>query len=89
MVPQPEGAAGSLLSLGSHSQTRPGTQSPQLPSSSVLAAEGSTTPGLVPKTATCHPYLTSSGLPSSLPRCCRPRVQAKMLAMGLVLVGRP
>lgn len=34
-------------------------------------------------------HLMRSGLPSSLPRCSRPRVQAKMLAMGLVLVGRP
>lgn len=37
-----------------------------------------------------HPaHLMRSGLLSSLPRCSRPRVQAKMLAMGLVLVGRP
>lgn len=37
-----------------------------------------------------HPtHLISSGLLSSLPRCSSPRVQAKMLAMGLVLVGRP
>lgn len=34
-------------------------------------------------------YLIRSGLPSSLPRCSRPLVQAKMLAMGLVLVGLP
>lgn len=34
-------------------------------------------------------YLIRSGLLSSLPLCSRARVQAKMLAMGLVLVGRP
>lgn len=33
--------------------------------------------------------LMRSLLPSSLPRCSRPLVQAKMLAMGLVLVGLP
>lgn len=33
--------------------------------------------------------LMRSSLPSSLPRCSRPLVQAKMLAMGLVLVGLP
>lgn len=33
--------------------------------------------------------LIRSLLPSSLPRCSRPLVQAKMLAMGLVLVGLP
>lgn len=44
---------------------------------------------LLPKRARGCSYLTSGGLLSSLPRCCRPLVQAKMLAMGLVLVGRP
>lgn len=34
-------------------------------------------------------HLMRSWFPSSFPRCSRPRVQAKMLAMGLVLVGRP
>lgn len=34
-------------------------------------------------------YLMRSWVPSSFPRCSRPRVQAKMLAIGLVLVGRP
>lgn len=34
-------------------------------------------------------YLTKSGFPSSLPLCSSPLVQAKMLAMGLVLVGFP
>lgn len=34
-------------------------------------------------------HLMRSLLPSSLPRCSRPLVQAKMLAMGLVLVGLP
>lgn len=36
-----------------------------------------------------HAHLMRSWFPSSFPRCSRPRVQAKMLAMGLVLVGRP
>lgn len=45
-----------------------------------------TPPGVLP----AHPaHLIRSGLLSSLPRCSRPRVQAKMLAMGFVLVGRP
>lgn len=43
----------------------------------------------LPKRAWGCSYLISCGLLSSLPRCCRPLVQAKMLAMGLVLVGRP
>lgn len=34
-------------------------------------------------------YFMRSLLPSSLPRCSRPLVHAKMLAIGLVLVGRP
>lgn len=34
-------------------------------------------------------YLIKSGFPSSLPLCSSPLVQAKMLAMGLVLVGLP
>lgn len=34
-------------------------------------------------------HLMRSWFPSSFPRCSRPRVQAKMLAMGFVLVGRP
>jgi hypothetical protein len=34
-------------------------------------------------------YLIKSWFPSSLPLCSSPRVQANMLAMGLVLVGLP
>ena len=34
-------------------------------------------------------HLIRSWFPSNFPRCSRPRVQAKMLAIGLVLVGRP
>lgn len=46
--------------------------------------------GLVSFLPTLHvSYLIRSGFPSSLPRCSRPLVQAKMLAMGLVLVGLP
>lgn len=36
-----------------------------------------------------HAHLMRSWFPSSFPRCSRPLVQAKMLAIGLVLVGRP
>src|SRR5690606_39256274 len=32
---------------------------------------------------------TTSGVESSLPRCCKPRVQAKIEAIGLVEVGLP
>lgn len=48
-------------------------------------------PGRDPGPGTPSPpaHLMRSGLLSSLPRCSRPRVQAKMLAMGLVLVGHP
>ncbi|CFS57070.1 Uncharacterised protein [Mycobacterium tuberculosis] len=31
----------------------------------------------------------TSGVPSSLPRCCNPRVQAKIDAIGFVEVGLP
>ena len=34
-------------------------------------------------------HFCRSALPSSLPLCSSPRVQAKILAMGLVLVGLP
>lgn len=34
-------------------------------------------------------YFIKSGFPSSLPLCSSPLVQAKMLAMGLVLVDLP
>jgi hypothetical protein len=37
----------------------------------------------------CIPSPTAPSLPSSLARCARPRVQAKMEAMGLVEVGLP
>ena len=44
---------------------------------------------LEPRTCPEPTHLMRSWFPSNLPRCSRPRVQAKMLAMGLVLVGRP
>lgn len=34
-------------------------------------------------------YFIKSGFPSSLPLCSSPLVHAKILAMGLVLVGLP